>query len=452
MDGANGFTCTCSGGYSGVLCQTEINECASSPCQNGGTCTDVVNGVTCACRPGFSGLLCQTNINECASTPCQNGATCVDGTNSFSCTCAVGWAGTLCQSVNDCLSQPCQNGGLCVDGTNSFTCLCTDIYYGTLCNATRQCANLEWTAGQSYTSNSAASYMYASLLDGLEDPTSMAMAGTVLLGDPTIDWHCDSITPPMRLMQASGPGEARGQAAYWVSLQKINCTHFELTCAAETTSGSDVTDVTYAIFADPDSTPRWRRVGCEWVSGSSTTRMVVDGTVYPRARGSTSMPQMAEDYVVGKYANGLAFVPVTSVAVISMGAVAVARDQSLSVRDNVLFGNVGVYASGVPTTSSLYDLALPMADTGVNIVNYGNKMFSSGPLTLAFAGGAAAPRMEACHADPSYQCDTAYSGPICDQPNLCLSSPCQNGGTCYKQNNGYTCYCAAGHSGTLCEV
>jgi hypothetical protein len=35
---------------------------------------------------GFSGALCQTNINECASNPCQNGGSCFDSFNSFSCT------------------------------------------------------------------------------------------------------------------------------------------------------------------------------------------------------------------------------------------------------------------------------------------------------------------------------------------------------------------------------
>ncbi|KAA8595577.1 hypothetical protein FQN60_010868 [Etheostoma spectabile] len=38
------------------------------------------------------------DINECASSPCQNGGTCVDEVNQFSCVCAKGWAGATCQS------------------------------------------------------------------------------------------------------------------------------------------------------------------------------------------------------------------------------------------------------------------------------------------------------------------------------------------------------------------
>lgn len=38
------------------------------------------------------------DINECASSPCMNGGTCVDEVNQFSCICAKGWAGVTCQS------------------------------------------------------------------------------------------------------------------------------------------------------------------------------------------------------------------------------------------------------------------------------------------------------------------------------------------------------------------
>ncbi|XP_024296078.2 fibrillin-3 [Oncorhynchus tshawytscha] len=38
------------------------------------------------------------DINECASSPCLNGGTCVDEMNQFSCTCTKGWAGATCQS------------------------------------------------------------------------------------------------------------------------------------------------------------------------------------------------------------------------------------------------------------------------------------------------------------------------------------------------------------------
>ena len=37
----------------------DIDECASTPCQNGGSCTDAVNGYSCACVPGYVGNNCE---------------------------------------------------------------------------------------------------------------------------------------------------------------------------------------------------------------------------------------------------------------------------------------------------------------------------------------------------------------------------------------------------------
>ena len=42
----------------------DINECASNPCQNGGTCTDGINQYTCACVPGYDGAECQNSKSK----------------------------------------------------------------------------------------------------------------------------------------------------------------------------------------------------------------------------------------------------------------------------------------------------------------------------------------------------------------------------------------------------
>ena len=39
-------------GYFGLQCDTEMDECGSSPCNNGGRCIDLVNDYSCTCPPG----------------------------------------------------------------------------------------------------------------------------------------------------------------------------------------------------------------------------------------------------------------------------------------------------------------------------------------------------------------------------------------------------------------
>ncbi|XP_064190205.1 cubilin [Anguilla rostrata] len=93
--------------------------CGSNPCQNGGTCLNLLDAFHCICPNNWQGPICATDINECqiytgTSQGCQNGATCVNTPGSYSCTCSAEWYGPHCTSRYD----DCQAGGqdLCVHG------------------------------------------------------------------------------------------------------------------------------------------------------------------------------------------------------------------------------------------------------------------------------------------------------------------------------------------------
>ena len=58
-------------------CDHDINECESNPCQNGGTCEDLLARYACVCPQEFEGINCEAvKIITCDNYPCKNGSSC----------------------------------------------------------------------------------------------------------------------------------------------------------------------------------------------------------------------------------------------------------------------------------------------------------------------------------------------------------------------------------------
>lgn len=89
--------CLCQAGYTGEACETgegpapgggkvpgsqrlaqaklppplppDVDECASGPCLNGGSCVDLVGNFTCLCTEPFEGARCETGTGPCPQPP-----------------------------------------------------------------------------------------------------------------------------------------------------------------------------------------------------------------------------------------------------------------------------------------------------------------------------------------------------------------------------------------------
>lgn len=98
--------------------------CLSSPCENGGTCQDLVSGFRCSCPPQWKGKTCligqwadapffigrrsaiysppdvcpspSSDADECADSPCVNARACRNLIGGYFCECLPGWTGQNC--------------------------------------------------------------------------------------------------------------------------------------------------------------------------------------------------------------------------------------------------------------------------------------------------------------------------------------------------------------------
>uniref|UniRef100_A0A0A1X0S4 Protein eyes shut n=1 Tax=Zeugodacus cucurbitae TaxID=28588 RepID=A0A0A1X0S4_ZEUCU len=129
------FSCECTAGWHGRICQEEINECESAPCQNGGVCVDKLASYVCACPMGYTGNNCEEEILICADNPCQNNALCLMEESIPTCYCVPDYHGEKCEyQYDECQLGPrCMNGGVCIDGVDTFSCSCPPLLTGMLC-------------------------------------------------------------------------------------------------------------------------------------------------------------------------------------------------------------------------------------------------------------------------------------------------------------------------------
>ncbi len=112
----SGYDCDCAEGYSGQTCEVATDVCTleEDDCDIHAKCQHLGPGRhECTCQLGYESVAREQGeqggrgiglsvgscleIDECASSPCQNNGVCTDEFFGYSCACEGGWVGHNCQ-------------------------------------------------------------------------------------------------------------------------------------------------------------------------------------------------------------------------------------------------------------------------------------------------------------------------------------------------------------------
>uniref|UniRef100_A0A672LS48 Slit homolog 1 protein n=1 Tax=Sinocyclocheilus grahami TaxID=75366 RepID=A0A672LS48_SINGR len=97
--GQSSFSCECEAGWTGPLCDQQINSpCDGNKCIHG-SCHPINSySYSCRCHPGFAGVLCdeEEQLSPCQYIACKHGRCRVSGLGKAYCECNSGYTGQSC--------------------------------------------------------------------------------------------------------------------------------------------------------------------------------------------------------------------------------------------------------------------------------------------------------------------------------------------------------------------
>ena len=143
---ANGVTVDFGKAVSGRADKCEPDDpCTNVTCLNDGVCRPdfASESFSCHCQVGFTGQLCETNVDPCSLSLCRNGGLCQASGSNFSCNCPDEFDGEFCErarhlcneTINGVSYHKCADDRYCHYDVASHTyrCACPINKLGEFC-------------------------------------------------------------------------------------------------------------------------------------------------------------------------------------------------------------------------------------------------------------------------------------------------------------------------------
>uniref|UniRef100_A0A671L1Q2 Slit homolog 1 protein n=1 Tax=Sinocyclocheilus anshuiensis TaxID=1608454 RepID=A0A671L1Q2_9TELE len=106
--GQSSFSCECEAGWTGPLCDQQINNpCDGNKCIHGSCLPINSYSYSCRCHPGFAGVLCdeEEQLSPCQYIACKHGRCRVSGLGKAYCECNSGYTGPSCDREMACRGE-----------------------------------------------------------------------------------------------------------------------------------------------------------------------------------------------------------------------------------------------------------------------------------------------------------------------------------------------------------
>ena len=467
------YSCLCFSGYHGKYCE-ELDSCDSSrnPCKNGATCRDITDGLTdsfnCTCPPGYDGILCGNNINECASSPCQNGGFCVDYVNYYSCLCPSDFECDNCECIipDPCISKPCANGGTCQrsgEKRKNYTCTCLPNFTGRNCTVNVTSLSFQFSSTLNFQTSillSTSSLRNSSFASPGVSSSLISLTRGVTSSAPTFQMSI-STTPQLE----SSPITLQRSSSKTTSIQQSTSVSMFTYLASTTTSSTE-------LLSTPMKVQTTFSSSVPVVSSSFAKSLVSTSTTAVRSIFS----QTSSALITSRSSSGLGLAettgsgmkslstssltdPLTSSYVISISS-AMPSPSSLSFLSSFptvrsTFGQTSITSFGLPySTTALTSLAItssplltePASSTRTTTESTLSTVFYSSTITVlpsrttVVISSSVAPTLPPSPTTPPLRNQT------------CIHNPCNNGTCVDEPYLGYEfrCECSYPTVGPLC--